>query len=65
MEPFVPGEPAAPIGYYDGTIMFAPRTDHDSMRVNFAWHVRGGKFVVLPPAPPEEENADDENGGKK
>ena len=52
---FVPGEPGAPVSFYQGSLMIVPRLDHTGFHVVYPWHVVGGTFHVLRPTPPPME----------
>jgi hypothetical protein len=55
-QPFLlPQDPIVPISYYKGRLFFIERpgeAGHASFQINAPWHVTGGSFTVLAPAPP-------------
>jgi outer membrane protein assembly factor BamB len=54
----LPQDPAIPISYYQGRLFFIDRpteSGHPTLQVNIPWHVTGGSFTLLVPAPVEAE----------
>jgi outer membrane protein assembly factor BamB len=52
---FRPGDPAFPLTFCRGALLVVPREDHDQFQINFPWHMGGGRYQVLHPAPPAKE----------
>jgi hypothetical protein len=54
----LPNDPVVPLTYYKGHLFFIDRPgdkNHPQLYVNYPWHVGGGGFTTLAPAPAEPE----------